>query len=56
MKTDGSDVRRLTNIGAMSWAPFFHPSGDYLIFTTNRHGFANFELYLVRADGEGVSR
>lgn len=53
MNTDGTDVRRLTSIGAMSWAPFFHPSGDYLIFTTNKHGFGNFELYLVRADGEG---
>lgn len=50
---DGSNVRRLTNLGAMSWAPYFHPSGEYLIFTTNRHGFANFELYLVRADGKG---
>ncbi|MEO1615522.1 MAG: M28 family peptidase [Planctomycetota bacterium] len=53
MSVDGSDVKRLTSIGAMSWAPFFHPSGDYLIFTTNKHGFANFELYLVRADGQG---
>ncbi|MCM2369292.1 M20/M25/M40 family metallo-hydrolase [Aporhodopirellula aestuarii] len=53
MNVDGSDVKRLTSLNAMSWAPFFHPSGDYLIFTTNRHGFANFELYLVRADGEG---
>jgi Peptidase family M28/PDZ domain/WD40-like Beta Propeller Repeat len=43
----------LTNLGAMSWAPYFHPSGDYLIFTTNIQGFANFELYLVRADGSG---
>ncbi|MDF1839875.1 MAG: M28 family peptidase [Rubripirellula sp.] len=53
MKTDGTDVQRLTSIRAMSWAPFFHPSGDYLIFTTNKHGFGNFELYLVRADGKG---
>ena len=53
MNIDGSDVRRLTEIGAMSWAPFFHPSGDYLIFATNKHGFGNFELYLVRADGKG---
>lgn len=53
MKTDGSDVRRLTNLGKMSWAPFYHRSGDYLVFTTNRHGFGNFELYLVRADGGG---
>ncbi|WP_404310323.1 M20/M25/M40 family metallo-hydrolase [Neorhodopirellula lusitana] len=53
MNVDGTNVRRLTSLSAMSWAPYFHPSGDYLIFTTNRHGFANFELYLVRADGEG---
>ncbi len=53
MNVDGTDERQLTSIGAMSWAPFFHPSGEYLIFTTNKHGFANFELYLVRADGQG---
>lgn len=53
MDVDGSNVRRLTSLGAMSWAPFYHPSGDYLIFTTNLHGFANFELYLVRGDGTG---
>jgi Tol biopolymer transport system component len=52
MKVDGSDQRQLTRLGAMSWAPFFHPSGDYLIFATNLHGFGNFELYLVDADGQ----
>ncbi|MCL4201962.1 MAG: M28 family peptidase [Pirellulaceae bacterium] len=49
MNVDGSDARQLTRMGAMSWAPFYHPSSEYLIFTTNRHGFANFELYLVDA-------
>jgi Tol biopolymer transport system component len=44
--------RQLTRLGAMSWAPFFHPSGEYLIFSTNLHGFDNFELYLVDAAGE----
>lgn len=44
--------RQLTKLGAMSWAPYFHPSGDYLIFATNKHGFDNFELYLVDAKGE----
>ena len=53
MSIDGDDPTRLTQLGAMSWAPFYHPSGEYLIFTTNRHGFANFELYLVRSDGQG---
>lgn len=44
--------RQVTRMGAMSWAPYFHPSGDYLVFTTNRHGFDNFELYVVDAKGE----
>src|SRR5256886_6438435 len=52
MKLDGSDVRRLTDFGCMSWAPFYHPSGQYLIFTANKLGFANFELFIVDAAGD----
>ncbi len=52
MNIDGSDQRQLTRMNVMSWAPFYHPSGEYLIFTTNKHGFGNFELYLVSADGK----
>jgi Tol biopolymer transport system component len=51
MNLDGSEVRRLTDFGAMSWAPWFHPSGRYVIFTSNKLGFANFELYLVDTEG-----
>lgn len=54
MNVDGSDQQALTHLGAMSWAPFYHPSGEYLIFTTNRHGFANFELYLVDVAGKAA--
>lgn len=53
MNIDGSDQKQITHLGAMSWAPFYHPSGKYLIFTTNRHGFGNFELYLVDVEGRG---
>ena len=52
MKLDGSDRRRLTDFGSMSWAPYMHPSGDYAIFSSNKLGFANFELFLVDALGE----
>ena len=51
MNVDGSNQRAITHLQAMSWAPYFHPSGEYLIFATNRHGFANFELYMVDAAG-----
>jgi Tol biopolymer transport system component/Zn-dependent M28 family amino/carboxypeptidase len=52
MNSDGSDQKQITRVGAMSWAPYFHPSGDYLIFTNNVNGFANFELYIVDAEGK----
>ena len=52
MKTDGTDKRRVTDFKSMSWAPFYHPGGKYLIFTSNKLGFANFELFLVDTAGE----
>jgi hypothetical protein len=51
MNVDGSGEKAITRLGAMSWAPFFHPSGDYVIFATSVKGFQNFELYAVDAEG-----
>ena len=51
MDAGGGRQRPVTHLGKMSWAPYFHPSGDYLVFTTNLHGLDNFELYLVAAEG-----
>jgi Tol biopolymer transport system component len=51
MKPDGSDQRQITDFGAMSWAPYEHPSGRYFIFSSNKLGFDNFELFLVDAQG-----
>ena len=52
MDVDGSKQRAITNMKKMSWAPYYHPSGEYLIFNTNVHGFKNFELYIVDAEGK----
>ncbi len=52
MNIDGTDPQQLTHMAAMSWAPYYHPSGRYLVFTTNRHGFANFEIYLIDLAGK----
>jgi Tol biopolymer transport system component len=32
------EERRLTRMGVVSWVAFFHPSGNYLIFASNREG------------------
>jgi len=52
MNRDGSGIQQITKMGVLSWAPYYHPSGDYLIFATNQQGFANFELYLIDAEGQ----
>ena len=52
MNLETRKERKLTNLNAMSWAPFFHPSDKYLIFSTNLHGFNNFELYVVDTEGQ----
>ena len=64
MNSDGTGKRRLTDNGAVNWAPSFHPDGKRLIFSSNkddwreelkRHGH-NFELYMIGIDGEGLTR
>jgi Tol biopolymer transport system component len=52
MNLDGTDQRQITNFGAMSWAPYIHPSGQYVIFASNKLGFENFELFMVDIDGK----
>jgi Tol biopolymer transport system component len=51
MNIDGTGEKRLTDFGCLSWAPFFHSSGDYLVFAANKQGYANFEVYMVDAEG-----
>jgi Tol biopolymer transport system component len=51
MKPDGSDKRQVTAFKAMSWAPYEHPSGEYLLFASNKLGFENFEVFVVDTAG-----
>ena len=51
MKLDGSDATQITDFGSMSWAPYEHPSGEYILFASNKLGFENFELFMVDAQG-----
>lgn len=55
---DGSDARRITELGQANWAPFWHPSGTKIIFASNhtaKRGFP-FTLYLVDIDGTGLEQ
>jgi len=53
---DGSDLKQITNLGKANWAPFYHPSGNKIIFSSNHHskrGY-DFQLYLINTDGTGL--
>ncbi len=59
MKSDGSQKRQITNLGAASFAPSFFPDGKRIIFSSNvgsTGGFGNFELYAIDTDGKGLER
>lgn len=48
--------RQLTTGSDVNWAPYWHPDGRHIIYTTSRHGHANYELYLMRDDGTNQTR
>lgn len=52
---DGSDLKKITNLGKANWAPYYHPSGEKIIFSSNHAGKRGFEfnLYMINADGSG---
>ena len=55
---DGSDLKQITNLGKANWAPYFHPSGEKIIFSSNHHserGY-DFQLYIINTDGTGLER
>jgi Tol biopolymer transport system component len=55
---DGSDLKKITSLGKANWAPFYHPSGKKIIFSSNHHserGY-DFQLYMINEDGTGLER
>jgi TolB protein len=58
MDRDGGNKRQVTRLGAASFAPYFHPDGKRVIFSSNHpdpRGRA-FDLYLIGDDGSGLER
>ena len=55
---DGSDLRKVTNLGQANWAPFFHPSGEKIIFSSNHESEKGypFNLYMINIDGTGLEQ
>ncbi len=57
INTDGTGLRQVTNLGGANWAPFFHPSGKKIIFSSNhKTKTIPFNLYMINVDGTGLEQ
>lgn len=55
---DGSDMKQITNLGRANWAPYFHPDGQRILFSSNHHsprGFP-FNIFMINIDGTGLKQ
>lgn len=55
---DGSNMKKLTDLGKANWCPFFHPAGDKVIFASN-HGTERgypFNLYMIDTLGNNLEK
>jgi TolB protein len=58
MDADGSNKRQVTNLGCASFAPFLHPDGKRIVFSSN-YGDAKgreFDIWMINVDGTGLER
>jgi Tol biopolymer transport system component len=58
MDADGSNKRSITDLGAAAFGPFFLPSGEKIIFSSN-YGDPKgreFDLWMVDLDGDNLER
>jgi len=52
VNADGTNLQQVTHLGAANWAPFFHPSGKKIIFSSNHiTKTIPFNLYMINVDG-----
>lgn len=60
MNVDGSGKRKVTDLGDASFAPYFHPGGKKIIFSSNHLAEdprkRNFDLLMINLDGTGLER
>ena len=56
--TDGSDMQQVTRLGKANWAPYFHPSGERILFASNHHTDSGrqFNIFSIKLDGSGLEQ
>lgn len=55
---DGSDLKQVTDLGGANWAPFYHPSGKKILFSSNHAGLLPFpfNIFMIDEDGSNLEQ
>ncbi|MBL7858381.1 MAG: PD40 domain-containing protein [Cyclobacteriaceae bacterium] len=55
---DGSDLKQVTHLGKANWAPFYHPSGKKILFSSNHKSSRGyqFNIYMINEDGSDLEQ
>jgi Tol biopolymer transport system component len=57
---EGKNVKQVTNLPGANWAPFFHPDGKRILFSSNHHtmnrGGREFAIFMINLDGTGLKQ
>ena len=58
MDADGSNQLQVTENGAANFGPYFHPSGEKILFSSNLHDPTGreFDIFMVKVDGSGLEQ
>lgn len=58
MDADGSNKIQVTDNGAANFGPFFHPSGDKIVFSSNLGDPTGreFDIFMINVDGSGLEQ
>jgi TolB protein len=58
MDANGSNMKQVTHLGKASFAPFFHPGGEKIIFSSNYGAKSprDFNLFIINIDGTGLEQ
>lgn len=56
--SDGSDLKQITFLGNSNWSPFFHPSGEKVVFSSNYESIMGFpfNIYMIDIDGKNLKK
>lgn len=52
-RADGSGMRQITDLGGANWAPYFHPDGKHILFSSN-HKTKAFPFNIFMTDVNGM--